>query len=109
MAVSKEIIARILTAFLASNLSDPELFHPKDVEMVQSNEWWIKRFNQTGDRGEEQVKRAVINAMASVTTMFRANPVKSSQKSSIFQYLFETNQVFHQVNQISALILNRNI
>ena len=63
MTVSKEVIARILTAFLALYQKDPELFNPKDVEMVQSNEWWIERFNETGDQNEEQVKRALIDTM----------------------------------------------
>lgn len=43
MFVSKEVIARILTAFLALVENDKELYHPKDVEMVQSNDWWIER------------------------------------------------------------------
>ena len=63
MTVSKEAIARILTAFLAFYQSDPDIFDPKDVAMVQSNDWWIERFNGTEDKNEEQVKRGLINAM----------------------------------------------
>ena len=62
MTVSKEAIARILTAFLALAIEDKELFHPKDVEMVQSNDWWIERFF-IRNRSEEQVKTALVQAM----------------------------------------------
>jgi len=62
MTVSKEGIARILTAFLALAQKEGQLFHPKDVEMVESNEWWIQRFS-IRNRSEEQVKTALIDAM----------------------------------------------
>ena len=62
MTVSKEVIARILVAFLAVAQKDKELFHPKDVEMVQSNDWWIERFI-TGNQTEEESKNALIEAM----------------------------------------------
>ena len=63
MFVSKEVIARILTAFLALVENDKELYHPKDVEMVQSNDWWIERFNYTGERNEQQILTALNAAM----------------------------------------------
>ena len=62
MSVNKELIARILTAFLALAQTDKQLFHPKDVEMVQSNEWWIERFI-TNSSTEESVKRKLIDVM----------------------------------------------
>ena len=62
MTVSKEVIARILTSFLALALKDKQLFHPKDVEMVQSNDWWIERFF-IRNRTEEQVRTALIETM----------------------------------------------
>ena len=62
MTVSKEVIARILTAFLALAQKGKELFHPKDVEMVQSNDWWIERYFY-GNRTEEEAKKALIDAM----------------------------------------------
>ena len=62
MAISKEVIARVLTAFLALARSDKELFHPKDIQMVQSNDWWIERFF-INNRTEEEAKRALIQTM----------------------------------------------
>ena len=64
MTVSKEAIARILTAFLTFYQSDPEIFDPKDVEMVQLNDWWIEHFNFTRNKDEEQVKRGLFDAFA---------------------------------------------
>ena len=62
MTVSKEVLARVLTAFLALAIKDKELFHPKDIEMVKSNDWWIERYF-TNNRTEEEATRALINAM----------------------------------------------
>ena len=62
MTVSKEVLARILTAFLAMAIKDKEFFHPKDIEMVQSNDWWIERFFYN-NRTEEEAKKAFMEAM----------------------------------------------
>ena len=62
MSFNKELIARILTAFLALAKTDPELFHPKDIKMVQSNEWWIERF-LVENRTEEQALNALKKTM----------------------------------------------
>ena len=62
MAISKEVLARVLTTFLALAQRDKELFHPKDIEMVKSNDWWIERYF-VKNRTEEEATRALINAM----------------------------------------------
>ena len=62
MTVSKEVLVRVLTAFLALAQKDKELFHPKDIEMVQSNDWWIERFFM-GNRTEQEATSALITAM----------------------------------------------
>ena len=62
MTVSKEVLVRVLTAFLALAETDKELFHPKDIEMVQSNDWWIERFF-VNNRTKEQATRALITTM----------------------------------------------
>ena len=62
MTVCKEVLARVLTAFLALAQKDKEMFHPKDIEMVKSNDWWIERFF-ISNRTEEEATRALIEAM----------------------------------------------
>ena len=62
MTVSKEVLARVLTAFLALAQKDKEMFHPKDIQMVQSNDWWIERFF-ISNRTEGEATRALIEAM----------------------------------------------
>ena len=62
MAVSKEMLARIMTAFLALAQKDKELFHPNDFQMVEQNDWWIERFF-VNNKNEEEAKRDFIDAM----------------------------------------------
>ena len=62
MSVKKELISRILTAFIALAQTDKQFFHPKDVEMVQLNDWWIERFI-TDNSTEESVKRRLVDTM----------------------------------------------
>ena len=62
MSVNKEIIARILTAFLAIVENDPARFDSRDVEMVKSNDWWIERFLKENTT-EDKILRALVEAM----------------------------------------------
>ena len=61
MAISKEVLTRILMVFLVLAENDRELFHPKDIQMVQSNDWWIERFF-IDNRTKEEAKNAFIKA-----------------------------------------------
>lgn len=62
MLVTKDVIQTILTAFLAISVKDSRLFHPKDVEMVKDNPWWIERFVLVSNT-EDDAYRALVNSM----------------------------------------------
>ena len=44
MSISREVIARVRTRFLAQVRDNPNNYHPSDVQRVATNDWWVERF-----------------------------------------------------------------
>ena len=59
MLVNKQLIAKILTAFLAIARKDPNRFDPRDVKMVQAKPWWAERFTLVNQNEDAAIKGLV--------------------------------------------------
>ena len=62
MLVNKELIARILAAFMVIVQKEPNSFDPRDVEMVQNKTWWVERFALV-NQNENNALKGLINSM----------------------------------------------
>lgn len=59
MKANPELVARILSLFLAIASKIPDKFDQRDVKMVSNKTWWVERFVLTSDTEEEALKYLV--------------------------------------------------
>lgn len=59
MLVNKELIERVLTAFLVLAQKEPGRFDPRDVRMVKTKQWWTERHILNSPTEAEAIKTLI--------------------------------------------------
>jgi len=62
MSDNKEVIEKIRSKFLENVEQNSHLYHKKDIELINTNDWWIERFILV-NKTEDSALKALIKAM----------------------------------------------